>query len=1238
MSTTRAHANPPLRMQAGSQSASALLGLLGIVVQDVNVLVGLNCSPISVIGVGTGDACSGTAVCCEDNSHLGTLPRSSTWCKFTQEDAKYLAMYIAKYNPKKEGRLGNKLYETLCENPNNKWSFAKRHPWQSWRNYYKNNEDKMDRLINKYIGQQSSSAPTPPAPSRPSVAPSAPHKDRSPFTQEDDDNLAEYIVDHWMPSGMLGQRYWQDLYAKEEDMPWLRRHTWQSWRERYKNNQQYFDQVVRRRRLGEEFDEPLVPRPRTADDWRVKNRYASEHKGASSSQKASQGAGPSIARTERALHDPLPDSKKRSRASEKTVTERPAKKQRVVEEQKTVDGRVASVSLQDADNPAQDHKEGVPDEAQTGSGVVTDGQGAGVGQDEGSVAQNGADAKEASGKVEQDSHANGSNDSDSTDDESEDKENRCPPGSDDYTNEIFDPTEAASALDKEDGPGENDVDSSDESQEDERSKDVPSRPDQPGATVVTDHRDGATLAETQPEATGSTLVDEDMDKPTGPTHQGTTSLEQRDPPPRKHAHRIRDMEAPILTPELSPTQEAAVRHHGDQPVPRKRKRRIRKVQDEEFFGTPSPLSSADEEVEGVDLDSPTTEAEARHHAHPHVKKPPRLEEGAFNKAFSDPLGRSRLSSSGKARRRSVIEQEDMEDAQSAEPEHDGEDPNEEHASVLPQWSPERQKDSEQDKERHHPPATPKTVSPSNVKDKEREQTVMTKIVSVRTVRTVEHDVDGRSEDDSLSVRAEEVSVEVDMNEVEGDQEPLVEGNASLSDVEMVDEGDGGDPGFMASQHHPFSQAHHPFSQRRSPSTIPRSAPRTKLPVAQADLARFRRLLGLQPSPARPKQSMTILPEADRRRLASLLQKDGEDSLPEQSKLTDASSSLAASVSTASDSPNPFGSGSRNSTLKRAQPSPLAKKGDSWSSVAERRGHIVPQHPPHHDDEEHPTPRIDKGKGRADPIPANAHPRRYTVNGEAAHDVFQEPRASSLSASGRPRRIRQSLPARFDIGDDSFFSNRTALSLALRPFSSGHLHPSTIPSTTSLSRSVSPAKSPNTSLADTLPEHELEMVKELGMNTAIHIMARNHGFGEAVVREVYLSTGSLELTDNVLREMREGANDRASEVLSSLAADEEQDTFDDDVDEGAVGEEAEIERELTQPPEVWGAEELRFDLAAEPPLAESSRVETSVSAASGSRGRRKTFFIEPLMEDSPAQGYSPPKHTRAARHLKQNAKA
>ncbi|KAI0070165.1 fungal hydrophobin [Panus rudis PR-1116 ss-1] len=63
---------------AGSATGAALLGLLGIVVQDLNVLLGVDCSPISVGGVGGGN-CGAQAVCCENNNvgggiSLGCVP------------------------------------------------------------------------------------------------------------------------------------------------------------------------------------------------------------------------------------------------------------------------------------------------------------------------------------------------------------------------------------------------------------------------------------------------------------------------------------------------------------------------------------------------------------------------------------------------------------------------------------------------------------------------------------------------------------------------------------------------------------------------------------------------------------------------------------------------------------------------------------------------------------------------------------------------------------------------------------------------------------------------------------------------------------------------------------------------------------------------------------------------------------------------------------------------------------
>ncbi|KAI0753519.1 fungal hydrophobin [Daedaleopsis nitida] len=64
---------------ANSTAVAPILGALGIVVQDVTGLVGLSCSSINVVGVGSGNACNANTVCCENNAvggliSLGCLP------------------------------------------------------------------------------------------------------------------------------------------------------------------------------------------------------------------------------------------------------------------------------------------------------------------------------------------------------------------------------------------------------------------------------------------------------------------------------------------------------------------------------------------------------------------------------------------------------------------------------------------------------------------------------------------------------------------------------------------------------------------------------------------------------------------------------------------------------------------------------------------------------------------------------------------------------------------------------------------------------------------------------------------------------------------------------------------------------------------------------------------------------------------------------------------------------------
>ncbi|OBZ77314.1 Fruiting body protein SC3 [Grifola frondosa] len=66
---------------ADSPEAIGLLGLLGIVVDGLDVLLGLNCSPLSIIGIG-GGSCDANPVCCENNNvggliSIGCIPSSS---------------------------------------------------------------------------------------------------------------------------------------------------------------------------------------------------------------------------------------------------------------------------------------------------------------------------------------------------------------------------------------------------------------------------------------------------------------------------------------------------------------------------------------------------------------------------------------------------------------------------------------------------------------------------------------------------------------------------------------------------------------------------------------------------------------------------------------------------------------------------------------------------------------------------------------------------------------------------------------------------------------------------------------------------------------------------------------------------------------------------------------------------------------------------------------------------------
>lgn len=54
--------------QATDPATSVLLALIGVNAQSVDALVGLDCSPISVVGVATGNSCNAQTVCCKNNN------------------------------------------------------------------------------------------------------------------------------------------------------------------------------------------------------------------------------------------------------------------------------------------------------------------------------------------------------------------------------------------------------------------------------------------------------------------------------------------------------------------------------------------------------------------------------------------------------------------------------------------------------------------------------------------------------------------------------------------------------------------------------------------------------------------------------------------------------------------------------------------------------------------------------------------------------------------------------------------------------------------------------------------------------------------------------------------------------------------------------------------------------------------------------------------------------------------
>ncbi|KAF8167949.1 hypothetical protein B0H34DRAFT_38868 [Crassisporium funariophilum] len=79
--------------------------------------------------------------------------------QFTAEDEEHLCTWIAAKIPYKEtgGRTGNRLYQQLCDLENSgdpEYAWVTRHTWQSWRERYKKNSERLDATIARIVEQK----------------------------------------------------------------------------------------------------------------------------------------------------------------------------------------------------------------------------------------------------------------------------------------------------------------------------------------------------------------------------------------------------------------------------------------------------------------------------------------------------------------------------------------------------------------------------------------------------------------------------------------------------------------------------------------------------------------------------------------------------------------------------------------------------------------------------------------------------------------------------------------------------------------------------------------------------------------------------------------------------------------------------------------------------------------------------------------------------------------------------
>ena len=710
-------------------------------------------------------------------------------------------------------------------------------------------------------------------------------------------------------------------------------------------------------------------------------------------------------------------------------------------------------------------------------------------------------------------------------------------------------------------------------------------------------------------------------------------------PPRRrpNEHIQRNIDAAPSTPSMSPLEAAEVRHHRERshtPAPvRPRVKRISRPTDD-IFATPQPETSSTSGAPTTE-NSPTirhvahlheNQADVTEPALPKQREPPRLDEGAWNKAFSDVKGKARVEPSGKTRRRSGVNFEEEAEVigvqdtfDDADPDQDGTDREEESSKTLVHWPPVRSK------RKTAAPSTPmRSPGEASSQDPGSGRVVTTeKTITVRTMRTVERKVPRPSKGTPFPrIALAPATIESPSSPVQ-DQHP--DDYIHVDEVEVA-----------PSQHHPFSQpvlAPSIVASTSAGSTISGTGSKSRV-----DTELLAKMLGnnrtsddkpkREPSPSkierdakRPK-GIPILP-VDRAVIQRMLNGHKKLNPPNSSISRQANPHIpraTVSPSPGHDDVNRYERfEERDQELVVPQTSPLADKSDLKRGTI---GQIFQRAPYSH------TPAAEQAG------PSNGHSRRHTLARSVTPDVFSDD--LKKPSTSRPRQS-----SRFTIGDADL-SRRTALSLLFHPPRSGSDQPRshTLPRLSGTpSSGFAPPRPADAEFADTLSARELDLVKALGVRTAVQTMALNHGFSEDTVRQVCAECRSLEKADHVLRRMRDGANEAANEELQSLHDDAEEEPMGVDPDtipdggseseasrSGSVAhgkqEEIEVENALTQ--DGW--------LRGSPPA------ETAKTVASQSRRRSsaRPFVFEPVppeRESSDELEYSPPKHTRAAHYVR-----